>query len=67
MAFSKNIIRHIDLSYKLLFGAFKNDLANGAKPGILHQIWVFNAFLGFSTEDLRFLRFNCIAVIQHRV
>jgi len=32
-----------------------NDLASGAKPGILHQIWLFNASLGFSSEGFGFL------------
>ena len=39
---------HLTISYTGWMGH------SGAKPGILHQISVFNAFLGFSSEDLGF-------------
>jgi len=53
MAFSKNmIISHwLDLLVALPFWCFQNNLASGAKRGFCHQIWRFNAFLGFSCED----------------
>jgi len=35
--------------------------------GFCPQIWVFNAFLDFSSEDLGILGFNWVALIQDRV
>jgi len=56
----KKVLHHIDLfSIVLLF----RDLASGAKPRVLPHVWVFNAFLGFTFEELVFLAFNCVAVI----
>jgi len=45
------------------FGAFKMIWPMEPNLAFCPQIWVFNAFLGFSSEDLGFLRFNCLAVI----
>jgi len=56
------------ISCVTFFGSFKMIWPMEPNLGFFPQIWVFNAFLGFSSEDLLgFSKFNCVAVIQYRV
>jgi len=66
MAFKKTLLHYTDLFFKLryLFGTFKMIWPVAPNQGFLSpDLGFHNAFLGFSSEDLVFLGFNCVVVI----